>query len=461
MRPREADTHDEVSPSSPPPHTKVRATVDPVEEEVDAVSLTEKLRSINSNNTSGDLDCCEVRKSTIPGAGLGLFATKTIYPNQRITKYSGRVISLAEARASKSSYLLYINKSVCLDAEGRGHMVGRYTNEGEISGKVNNARFGAQQVYYKCKKTGRAWSPIIAQRKILQGEEIFAPYGPEVRWSNLPSVHNVESNDDDEELEKNGDGKDGDHGAEEDGKDREGKEDPEEPESESDDDDARDEDWTPSQVQTETSPKAKKPLVHEVIDNEWFSLKYASTRNDEQVNEPEDHKAVAAKWYDDLCESIKAVADKILPKSKSKKAPERHTSERTKKLMKRRARMNRRNSSRAQFRRMQKRIKESCLQDYVEWVDSCVGEMEQANEFGDVRRIYHLVNKLSQKPKPPPVNLTKDEQGNPIQSPQAVVEVWERFLKGKFQAAEPEASRPPLEPLPEARSEEDNLQRAM
>ena len=128
--------------------------------------------------------------------------------------------------------------------------------------------------------------------------------------------------------------------------------------------------------------------------------------------------------------------------------------------MKKRARMNRRNSSRAQFRRIQRRIKESCLQDYVEWVDSCVGEMEKANDFGDVMKIYHMVNKLSQKPKPPPATITKDEQGNPIQSPQTVVGVWERFLKGKFQAAEPEASRRLLEPLPKSRSEEDELKRS-
>ena len=69
----------------------------------------EILRVINSNNISGDLDCCEVRQSTIPGAGLGLFATKTIYPKQRITKYSGRIISRTEAESSESAYILHVN----------------------------------------------------------------------------------------------------------------------------------------------------------------------------------------------------------------------------------------------------------------------------------------------------------------------------------------------------------------
>ena len=108
---------------------------------------------------------------------------------------------------------------------------------------------------------------------------------------------------------------------------------------------------------------------------------------------------------------------------------------------------------------MQKDIKESCLRDYVEWVDTCVQEMEKANDFGDVKKIYKLVNKLSRKPKPPPSNLTKDEQGNLLKSPQEVVDRWERFLSKKFSATEAEADRPPLDPLPETKTEKDALQR--
>ena len=51
-----------------------------------------------------------------------------------------------------------------------------------------------------------------------------------------------------------------------------------------------------------------------------------------------------------------------------------------------------------------------------------MGEMEEANNYGDVWKIYHLVNKVTQRPKPPPSNLTKNEDDNPIQSPQTVVD---------------------------------------
>ena len=67
------------------------------------------------------------------------------------------------------------------------------------------------------------------------------------------------------------------------------------------------------------------------------------------------------------------------------------------------------------------------------------------------------MNKITRKSKPPPNNLTKNENGEPIQSPEAVASTWERFLRGKFQATEAEADRPPLDPLPTARTEEDNL----
>ena len=137
------------------------------------------------DNSSGDLDNCEVRLSTIKGAGLGLFATKEILPGQRITKYSGRIISHAEAKDSNSSYILYVNKKICLNASGPGHMAGRYSNNGSISNIANNARFGASQRVYTCKITGRKWVSVIATKLISRGDEILSDYGPNVVWTNL------------------------------------------------------------------------------------------------------------------------------------------------------------------------------------------------------------------------------------------------------------------------------------
>ena len=451
MRPRQGDTQISNYRMSSPQHDGDTIASEEVEED----SIGKQLKDINGNNVSGDLDCCEVRKSSIPGAGLGLFATKVIYPGQRITKYSGRPISHAEAEASNSSYILHVNSKLCLDATGTGHMVGRYANEGAISGRVNNARFGAQQVCYTCKRTGRLWSPIIATRKILPDEEIFAPYGEGVIWKNLPSRGDGDERSGDEGHEGSENSEHRDRDADTERREDEKGDESTEPEVK---DDENDEDWTPCSDQAGTQPIKDIPLVHEALEREWSKSKLDPSERDAVENES--HKAYAARWYEALCTSIKNAADKVLPKRKGTHVPERLTSERTKRLMEKRTRMNRKNSSRAQFRRMQKKIKESCLKDYVDWVESCVGEIEEANDYGDVRRIYHLVNKITRKPKPPPTNLTKNENGEPIQSPQAVVSTWERFLRGKFQAAEAEAGRPPLEPLPTTRTEEDDLTRS-
>ena len=92
-------------------------------------------------------------------------------------------------------------------------------------------------------------------------------------------------------------------------------------------------------------------------------------------------------------------------------------------------------------------------------MDSCVKDIEDANKKGDVRRIYHLVKKLSNKPKPPPSNLTTDEKGNLSKSPKDKAERWGSFLRKKFDATPAEAERPPLPPLPTSRSPDDNLTR--
>ena len=38
------------------------------------------------------------------------------------------------------------------------------------------------------------------------------------------------------------------------------------------------------------------------------------------------------------------------------------------------------NSSKWQFKKIQSQIKESCIQDFHDWVDNCVKEMEVAND---------------------------------------------------------------------------------
>ena len=88
-----------------------------------------------------------------------------------------------------------------------------------------------------------------------------------------------------------------------------------------------------------------------------------------------------------------------------------------------------------------------------------VVKMEKANEVGDVQRVFKMVNHLTKKATPPPSNLTSDEHGNMLTSPNDIAAVWFRFLAAKFAATPREGTRAPLEPLPTERSAADALTR--
>ena len=80
--------------------------------------------------------------------------------------------------------IVEVNKKLYLylDANGSGHMAGRYINDGVISNRVVNARLCASGSVYTCKITGRTWVPVMATRTIKKGEEILLDYGPECTW---------------------------------------------------------------------------------------------------------------------------------------------------------------------------------------------------------------------------------------------------------------------------------------
>ena len=107
----------------------------------------------------------------------------------------------------------------------------------------------------------------------------------------------------------------------------------------------------------------------------------------------------------------------------------RDISDKTRKLFDIRANMSRSKHTLADFDRVQAHITKSSMQDLKDWVERNVKEMEQANECGDISRIYELLRNLSDSPKPPPQNLTTDEKGNLLKSSEELVEVLFRFLK--------------------------------
>jgi SET domain-containing protein len=95
--------------------------------------------------------------------GRGVFAGEPIKRGQRITEYTGRVLTAAQEKRSRSRYLFGI---------------GRKTIDGWVAGNI--ARFINHSCRPNCEaeiRNGRVF--IFARRGIKEGEELAYDYGPQ------------------------------------------------------------------------------------------------------------------------------------------------------------------------------------------------------------------------------------------------------------------------------------------
>lgn len=127
-------------------------------------------------------DYLEVRKSTIPGAGKGLFTLRDIKKGERVVEYLGEIITDKECdrRAEKDQYgyFFYISKNKCVDAYHMPEVKARYANDASGLTKVKGIRNNC--CYEVWKRSG--W--ILAEKNIKAGEEIFVSYGAEY-WRDI------------------------------------------------------------------------------------------------------------------------------------------------------------------------------------------------------------------------------------------------------------------------------------
>jgi len=130
------------------------------------------------------IDGLQIKKSGIPNADLGLFATKSFpYSKTRvdptITYYSARTISDTPNRGSE--YVLKVNdKPQYLDSWSPSNFVGRYINSfknhPDKSKRRANVRFTKGSRIYR--KDDRYVVPIKQKAmKINKGDELFINYG--------------------------------------------------------------------------------------------------------------------------------------------------------------------------------------------------------------------------------------------------------------------------------------------
>ena len=127
----------------------------------------------------------EVRQSTIPNAGLGLFLMENAKEGDRVAIFSGDVLTAQQSSKSSSAYRLQINKNTILDARNKNHAVGRYMNDGPRANRPANVRYSAARCPSTCKQTGRKYVSVFAKHNIkvgINGTELLLCYGRSYKW---------------------------------------------------------------------------------------------------------------------------------------------------------------------------------------------------------------------------------------------------------------------------------------
>lgn len=138
-----------------------------------------------------------VKKSTIPGAGKGLFTKKPIAKGTRIIEYKGKASTWKDVNHDEGNngYIYYVNRNFVLDAQHDKTVLARYANDargiGRVKGIVNNCEYVTEGT--------RVF--IEAARDLPAGSEILVSYGPEY-WQVIKHNLKVDADAEKERLKK-------------------------------------------------------------------------------------------------------------------------------------------------------------------------------------------------------------------------------------------------------------------
>ena len=171
---------------------------------------------------------------------------------------------------------------------------------------------------------------------------------------------------------------------------------------------------------------------------------------EEKVLETSSDSQTIEQQYDTLCMAINFAMQSVLPIREKSQHAKRAVSQRTKALFEKRTNMGKSDKkwSNVDYKRIQRQIRQSSMQDHAEWIEECAEEMQAANDVGDTRKLYAVVKALSGKvDKKPPIDINVDAQGGLISNATERAAAWYEFLKAKFAATQNEQARPPMAPL--------------
>ena len=116
-----------------------------------------------------------IKRSTLKGAGKGLFTAKDIPKGTKIVEYKGKITTWKEVddREGLNAYIYYVNRNHVIDARTTKKEFARYANDAKgllrSEGISNNCTYEIEgiKVYIK------------AMRNIPAGSELFVGYGKE------------------------------------------------------------------------------------------------------------------------------------------------------------------------------------------------------------------------------------------------------------------------------------------
>ena len=130
----------------------------------------------------------EVKKSTIPGAGKGLFSKNPIPKGTYIVEYTGTITTWKEVDHDEGNnvYIYYVNRNHVIDANKHTKALARYANDARGLQRPKGFRNNSQYV----NDENRIY--IQALRDINAGDEILVSYGKEY-WDVIKKNHQIEA----------------------------------------------------------------------------------------------------------------------------------------------------------------------------------------------------------------------------------------------------------------------------
>jgi SET domain-containing protein len=117
-----------------------------------------------------------VKKSTLPGAGRGLFTKVAIEKGTRIVEYKGKLVTWKEVEKmadDRNGYVFFFNGKNCIDAWQTKKSVAHFANDAMGITRVEGVRNNAEYV------TEKKRCFVEACKNIEAGSEILVGYGAE------------------------------------------------------------------------------------------------------------------------------------------------------------------------------------------------------------------------------------------------------------------------------------------